>query len=103
MKPLKTFLLCDDEVHADFIDKFIMDELREIDGAHGTSWSGIYTDGERYGVLWEAPASSLFGLSITDDPENGDPSVVLATEEIDEEGLSNWEQYIPPAPDEASP
>lgn len=92
----KTFLLCDNEVHADFVDKFIMDELRERDGSKGSSWSGVFTDGTRYGILWGQPASSLFGQPITVDPEDGDPSVVLVDEVLDEDGISNWTAYVPP-------
>ena len=76
----RQFLLCDDELHAEVVDGTIMSELAELDGNKGSRWSGVYTNGTQYGVLWANPASALFGVPITDDPENGDPSVVIATE-----------------------
>lgn len=96
---MNTYLLCDSPEHADVVDQFIMERLRDIDGSKGSQWSGVYTNGTSFGVLWAAPASSLFGVPIAEDPENGDPSVVVEEEAIDENGLSNWHPYIPPAPE----
>ncbi len=81
---MKTFLLCESAEHAEVVDTFIMEHLRERDGAQGSSWSGVWTDGTRYGVLWADPGSSLFGT-----PED-DASVVLA-EDTDE----SWTLFVP--------
>jgi hypothetical protein len=89
----RAFLLCTDETHADLVDQFVAERLRDVDGSKCSQWSGIYTDGERFGVLWANPASALFGT-----PED-DPSVQLATEVIDTEGVSDWEAYVPQEPE----
>jgi hypothetical protein len=92
MSSPRQFLLCLDEIHAEVVDQFIATKLREEDGSKCSQWSGVWTDGERFGVVWAAPASDLFGT-----PED-DPSVQLATEIITD-GVSDWEQYVPPAPE----
>lgn len=86
---MRTFLICDDEIHAEVVDNFIAARLHDVDGSKCSAWSGVFTDGTRYGVLWDSPASDLFGL-----PEDF-PELVLATEtEVDE-----WE-LAEPAPAE---
>lgn len=87
----RQFLLCDDELHAEVVDTVIMSRLVESDGNRGTRWSGVYTNGTQYGVLWANPASALFGVPITDDPVDGDPSVVLATESE----AGEWTEVVP--------
>lgn len=94
---MNSYLICEDECHAEFIDHLIMARLADIDGSKGSQWSGVYTNGASYGVLWASPASALFGVPITEDPIDGDPSVVIESEIINEEGVSNWHPYIPPA------
>ena len=59
---MKTYLICLDELHAEVVDQFIAAHLRDVDGSRCSSWSGVFTDGTRYGVLWAAPVSNLFGL-----------------------------------------
>lgn len=100
MRP-QSYLICDDESHADFIDHLIMARLRDVDGAQGSSWSGIYTDGTRYGVLWGSPASSLFGTPYDPANPDSDPLVVVVEEVVTQtpDGqTSDWRKYEPPAP-----
>lgn len=85
---MKIFLECDSAEHADVVDQFIMELLRERDGAQGSRWSGVWTDGVSYGVLWASPASELFG-----DPES-DPSISLFEDIADE-----WEPLPDPDPE----
>ena len=59
---MKTYLICLDEIHAEVVDQFIAARLREVDGSKCSSWSGVFTDGARYAVLWGSPVSDLFGL-----------------------------------------
>ena len=92
MSTPRQFLLCLDETHADVVDQFIAARLRDVDGSKCSSWSGVWTDGERFGVVWAAPASDLFGT-----PEE-DPSIVIADEVITD-GVSDWEEYVPPVPE----
>ena len=99
MKSPRQFLLCVSPEHAEFIDNLIMARLADVDGSKGSRWSGVHTNGAAYGVLWASPASSLFGVPITDDPTNGDKDLVIETEEIDKDGVSNWREYVPPAPE----
>lgn len=80
------FLICEDADHAAAIDAMIFDHLRDQDGARGGSWSGVYTDGTRYGVLWDSPASGLFGDPATD------PSIVVF-DDVD----GDWSPYVHPA------
>ena len=89
---MKIFLLCDSPEHAEVVDQLIMERLRDVDGNKGAQWSGVYTDGTRYGVLWASPASELFG-----NPEE-DPSLQLATEVITD-GVSDWGQLEAPEPE----
>lgn len=91
---MKTFLLCDSPEHAEIVDQLIMERLRDVDGNKGSQWSGVYTDGARYGVLWASPANELFGV-----PDE-DPSLQLATEVITD-GVSDWGQLEPPDPEPA--
>lgn len=66
------YLVCENALHAKFVDELIMCRLRDVDDSKGSQWSGVFTDGERFGVLWDAPVEALFGSS------EEDPSIVLA-------------------------
>lgn len=57
---MRTFLLCDSPEHAAVVDHLILLDLQDREAAHGSGWSGIYTDGTRFGVLWASPVSDLF-------------------------------------------
>ena len=57
-----TILICESLAHAELVDALITEAVRDSDGTKCTRWSGCYTDGTRFGVLWGEPASSLFGL-----------------------------------------
>ena len=61
MSGLRTFLVCDSELHAEVVDQLVFAKLQD-EGAAGGFWSGIWTDGTRFGILWEDPVSDLFGL-----------------------------------------
>lgn len=93
----KQFLLASDELHAELLDGLIMARLRDVDGNQGSQWSGVFTDGTRFGVLWAAPASSLFGT-----PEE-DPAIVIAEEAVNEAGESDWYLLEPVPAEEAAP
>lgn len=58
----RTFLVAADENHAEVLDAIVFAKLQDEQGAHGVGWSGVWTDGTRFGILWEAPVSDLFGL-----------------------------------------
>lgn len=82
---MRKYLICLDEVHAGVVDQFIAAWLHDIDGSQCSSWSGVFTDGTRYAVLWDTPASNLFGLP-EDCPElklasSGDWTLVVAENE----------------------
>lgn len=82
----RTFLVCENEFHAELVDQLIAARLREEEGACCNGWSGVYTDGEQYGVLWASPVSDLMGL-----PEDF-PELVLV-----EDAEDKWVQFVPEA------
>lgn len=75
---MRTFLVAADENHAEVLDAIVFAKLQDEEGAQGVGWSGVWTDGQRFGILWEAPVSDLFGL-----PEDF-PELVLV-EDVNEE------------------
>jgi hypothetical protein len=100
----RSFLLCESPEHAEVVDHLIAERLREVDGSKCSQWSGTYSDGERYGVLWASPASELFGLPYDPITGEGDESIVIAEEVFDEEsGESDWSSFVVEVPAEESP
>jgi hypothetical protein len=89
MSPPRQFLLCDDEIHAAVVDQFIAEKLRIDEGSLCSSWSGVWTDGVRFGVVWANPASALFGAS------ESDPAIVIA-DEVLTDGESDWSLMVEP-------
>ncbi len=85
-----TYLLCLDAEHADLVDQIVFARLPDEEGAKGNSWSGVFTDGQQFGILWAAPVSDLFGQ-----PEDF-PELTLV-----EDTDGKWIAYQPPAEDEA--
>jgi hypothetical protein len=83
----RTYLVCNDYNHADFVDHLVMARLIDVEQATGSSWSGVWTDGTRYGILWAAPVSTLFGQ-----PEDF-PELVL----VDEDSDAPWTLVVPQA------
>lgn len=83
---VRTFLVCADELHAEVVDALVFSRLRDVDGTCGSEWSGVWTDGTRYGIVWAAPVSELFGQ-----PEDF-PDLVLV-EDVDDE----WTLVVPEA------
>jgi len=84
MSGTRTFLVCDSELHAEYVDALVFLALQERGPTGGVGWSGVWTDGTRYGILWEAPVSNLFGL-----PEDF-PELVLV-----EDVNAEWTFAIP--------
>ncbi len=88
----RQFLLCDSYEHATLCDQLVLARLETEFGIRANAWSEVYSDGERFGIYWGDPVSSLFGV-----PED-DPSVVI----VDEDPAAPWEvvRPEPEAPDE---
>lgn len=82
----RQILLCESPSHADLVDQLVFARIQDEERAMGNRWSGIYTDGTRYGILWADPASSLFGV-----PEDF-PELSL----VDETPEQPWTEYLPP-------
>ena len=82
---MRTILICDSPEHAELVDQLVFARLQDEEQAVGNGWSGVLTDGERYGILWAAPVSSLFGV-----PEDF-PELVLVEDEAGE-----WVTFVPP-------
>ena len=89
----RQILLCDSPEHAELVDRLVFERLQEVEGAFGNSWSGVLTDGTRYGILWAAPVSDLFGV-----PEDF-PELVL----VEETEAQPWATFVPPEPEETMP
>ena len=103
MSRTRCFLICEDDLHAEAVDQLIMEALRDRDLAQGNTWSGVFTNGEVFGVLWASPASGLFGSPITEENPEGDPDLVIVEEVITGEGeaaASDWSAVPPPEPSE---
>jgi hypothetical protein len=92
MSGTRTFLVCDSELHAECVDALVFLALQEHGPTGGGGWSGVWTDGQRFGILWEAPVSNLFGLP-ADFPE-----LVLVEDTADE-----WTFAMPEAQPETMP
>lgn len=67
---MKTILICDSLEHAEVVDGVLFCIAEDEEGAHGNGWSGVYTDGSLFGVLF-AP----FVAAALEIPEN-DPAIV---------------------------
>lgn len=89
----RTLLVCDSPEHAELVDKLVFARLQEEEQAQGNGWSGVLTDGTRYGILWAAPVSDLFGV-----PEDF-PELVL----VEETEETPWTTYEPDPQEEVSP
>lgn len=90
---MKTILVCDSAEHAELVDQLVFARLQEVEGAQGNGWSGVLTDGTRYGILWAAPVSDLFGV------HEDFPELVLVKDEA-----GAWITWTPPAEEpEATP
>lgn len=90
---MKTILVCDSAEHAELVDQLVFARLQEAEGARGNGWSGVLTDGTRYGILWGSPVSDLFGL-----PEDF-PELVLVEET---QGIP-WSDFVPEPEPEPEP
>lgn len=88
---MRTILLCDSAEHAELVDKLVFERLVDEEQAVGNGWSGVLTDGERFGILWAEPVSSLFGV-----PEDF-PELQLV-----EDAAGEWVAYVP-EPEESAP
>jgi hypothetical protein len=64
----RAFLLATDELQAEMLDQVVFDVQQENGPTGGGGWSGVWTDGTRYGILWGAPVAEAFG-SPEDNPE----------------------------------
>lgn len=82
---MRTILLCDSPEHAELVDQLVFARLQEVDGAIGNGWSGVLTDGTRFGIHWASPVSELFGI-----PDDF-PELVL----VEETEQLPWFTYIP--------
>lgn len=101
MSAPRQFLVCSNAVHADFVDQWILCDLIDK-GSIGNRWSGVYVrvnpDGsETYAVLWGPPVS-LFG-SIDPASPLYSPDLVVVTEVIDADGVSDWQDLPEPEPE----
>lgn len=70
-------------------DAKVAQYLRDKEGSKCSQWSGVYTDGKVYGILYDAAVEAA---GVTGDPETN-PALVITSE-------GEWVPYTPPAPEE---
>ena len=96
MSTPRTYVLVDSPEHGETVDSLIAARLRDEEGTHCNRWSGVYTDGERFGVLWGSPATDIFGHPPSAENPDGDPALVL----VEESAPGEWSEVLP-EPEEA--
>jgi len=86
---MKIILVCDSYPHAELCDRLVLAKLEDA-GVRANAWSDVYTDGVRYGIIWAAPVSSLFGqpeefpeLELVEDTDDSWTVVVPEPEDPD--------------------
>lgn len=90
----RQFIIVESPEHGEVVDGLIADRIREVDGTVCNQWSGVWTDGVQFGVLWGAPASDVFGFPPSAQNPNGDPSLVIVEDKNDA-----WEPVPAPEPE----
>lgn len=83
----RRFLLCPSHEDAAARDAEACAYFREHDGNRGSQWSGVYTDGTRFGIEWDDQLERVLGPA-----EN----LPLATAVADEDGTLDWQPLPPP-------
>lgn len=76
------YLIIPTYAEATALDQQVMQRLRETDGAKGSSWSGVSTDGTRFAILWDSPVAAVY------------------PDAVPEEDSGQWLPYTPPQPEE---
>ena len=96
---MRQFVKCDSELHAETVDALIFAKLQSDYGTHGSCWSGVWAKSgllkDTYGVYWGSPVSGLFGYPPSEEYPDGDPSIEIISEVIDEDGNSDWWLVLP--------
>ena len=95
MSTPRQFLVCDNELHAEVVDQLIMESLRDAYGTKGNTWSGVYSDGDNFGVIWASPASGLWGAPFSSENPDGDMALIILDETVNSEGIGSWSQVVP--------
>lgn len=85
----RRILVCSDENHAEVVDAIVMAHLTDA-GHRANAWSEVWSDGERFGIIWEEPVASLFGTP------DIDPSLIVV-----ENTARAW--AVVPAPEPEAP
>lgn len=63
---MRTFVLADSPEAALELDHRVFAYIEQEQGVAGNGWSGVYTDGTRFGILWGEPVEQvLAGTSYT--------------------------------------
>jgi len=78
-----TYLICDSYEHAEVCDGIVCESLRDADGNRGARWSGVYTNGTQFGIVWAPEVAAVFGEE------------ALVIEDVDGE----WTEVLPPEPE----
>jgi hypothetical protein len=84
-------LVCDDYDHALAVDWAILDWQKDAMGARGGNWSGVFTNGTQFGVVWDDCLGEFVGA------EPGLPLNATIVDDVDGE----WTLVPPPEPEAA--
>jgi hypothetical protein len=88
MPPAPQFLVAVSFEHAELLDGLVFARLADVDNNKGSRWSGVYTNGTLFGIVWAPEVAALF-----------DPSeVTIATAIPDPDGGWDWYEVPPPEP-----
>ena len=93
---IRAFLTFPDPASADQADAAVQDYLRVRFSNKGSRWSGTFTNGTLYGILWASEVSAALSLVAPDPTLKVQPKNVanLVTEDADKP----WADYVPPQP-----
>lgn len=80
----RIYLVASDELHAETLDAIVFSTLEDKSGTRGIEWSGVWTDGGRFGILWDSPAHAVFG-----DPEENSELIL-----VEEDDAEPWTKVI---------
>jgi hypothetical protein len=86
---MNQYLILPTYAEAAALDQQVMQHLRATQNANGSSWSGVFSDGTQFAILWDEPVAAVTGGT------ESNPALVITSE-------GEWVPYTPPAPEETA-
>ena len=89
MSTPRRFMVADSFEHAELLDGLLCAFLCDVDGNHGSRWSGVYSDATetRFGIVYPEPFHDLY-----------DTEAEIVTAVQDENGEWDWQEVPPTEP-----